>query len=122
MTETMNARALDASTQTAKKVRQCGRQGDLVIWRVRQTRSTAADAPTPAWGIQILAGQHGEHRIIAPAYRASGQTIHLPKGGLVVHTDVPERRHATLALPPGAWEWARQQELSPTGIVRQVQD
>ena len=84
------------------------RQGDILLVRV-------GDAPeggraTPAVGLLVGKGRHGEHRLGARRYARKGNLLSLPDGGRLVHTDEPHARHAAIELLPGDWRITRQRE------------
>ena len=97
----------------------CARQGDLIV-----TKKGESEANTGKPFAALLAdGVHGEHWVIAPkGGKLEGDTLDLPEGGVVVHTDKPAARHGALRLSPGAWKCDRLQELSIDGSVVRVED
>jgi hypothetical protein len=103
----------------APLVRECGRQGDLIVRRVGDATS---GSQTPA-ALLLAAGKHGEHWVVTTSGGAQrGDEIDLPDGGMVVHTDQPSARHGALRLASGRWECLREQELSTEGVVIRVAD
>jgi hypothetical protein len=48
--------------------------------------------------------------------------LSLPKGGLVVHTDIPKARHGALELAPGCWRFRQERELGDMGQIVAVKD
>lgn len=109
-----NPPLLEAST--------CARQGDLVLKRKGDAK--AKGNPTPTGGTMLIAGAHGEHRVVAESVTIDPQTgtVDLPEGGIVIHTDAPDGRHAAIRCAPGKWQFWRQQELTTDNIVAQVKD
>jgi hypothetical protein len=105
---------------SAVLVRQCGRQGDVIVRRLGDA-SVGGEA-TIEGGIVVAAGAHGEHRLIADAAVVEGGRVSLPTGGLLVHTDQPSARHGALELAPGQWEILRERELSMSDSIVEVKD
>jgi hypothetical protein len=98
------------------------RQGDVVLVRVGDPGRGNYDS-TPVGGIQLAAGQHGEHRLISSACRWDEPgIIELKEEGLLVHTDVPEARHGSIRLAPGRWEHRSLRELGADQVVQEVAD
>jgi hypothetical protein len=117
--------SVDGMTETVGPMR----QGDLILRRVGECDPTLSHAATPPYGVCLVAGSHGEHRMVAAQYRAMDNRapagwigISLPSGGAIVHTDVPSGRHPGRRLAPGVWECARQCELTLDGSVVLVKD
>lgn len=99
----------------------CARQGDVTLTRVGD-QDTGPHTPTPAGGIVIAAGMHGEHRLCAAQYRDVGKgRISVGEGAYLVHTDVPTDRHDPVGLQAGTYLICRAQEVV-AGEVVQVRD
>lgn len=116
-------RALELACDPAPKLtmHMAGRQGDVVIRRIGDAQGDGGSCPTGGW--LIAAGKHGEHRLIAPTgIVRDGGIVDLPQGGQLVHTDVPNARHGTIALNPGRFAFTGCKELGLDGIVQQVKD
>jgi hypothetical protein len=100
------------------------RQGDLLIRRIGDSKESGS--ATPAIGVCIKAGQHGEHMLVATSYvivrTKDSITVDLSDGGTLYHTDVPSSRHRAIEFTPGCWEFLDQQELGADRIVRKVID
>lgn len=99
----------------------CARQGDVVLERMGDCRDTAGCSPAPSGGWLMARGAHGDHRLFADLGLIVGDTVTLPNGGVVVHTDVPNARHGAIALAPGMWAKRALREMLGNEIVK-VQD
>ncbi len=111
-----------ADTSTIQTAKAKARQGDLVLWRVGDANPKIACIPTPKYGLGLIEGRHGEHRLVADAYHIEGTRMTLPAGGVVLHTDAPEGRHAAVRLAPGTWCYDRQQQLTADAVVVKQED
>jgi hypothetical protein len=98
------------------------RQGDVPVQWTGEADASLPYRATPEAGVIISAGLHGEHRLIAPAYAIVDGVVHLPQGGWLVHTDVPEERHGTLTYAPGAYRHMKLREMSLEGMIQEVRD
>ena len=106
-----------AGRTPAKVVTESMRQGDLVL---RRMGDCEADAPSaPEEGVLLIAGAHGEHRLMAAQadWDPATGALALPVGGLIVHTDAPHARHGAGLLIPGLWHAGRQRELGLTDAI-----
>lgn len=111
---------IDGGHVVAVDTTRSARQGDVIAVRVGPAAdNTSGHMPTPAGGVVIAAGAHGEHRLhaVLVVIRESGAgvdrrvTADLPAGGLVVHTDQPAARHTAIRLAPGRWSIQQTVEL-----------
>lgn len=99
------------------------RQGDVILLRVSDCdRDRKGYKKVPFGGVVVAAGRHGEHRLMADRYDTDGTILVLPDGGLLVHTDVPEARHATVRVGPGIYDRKKLRELSLNGLIQDVSD
>lgn len=100
------------------------RQGDLMLaWFGEAPPVTDARYnATEAGGIVLASGSHGEHRLVSDAMFVDGGKVVLGSVGLLVHTDKPDGRHATIVCRPGAWEIINQQEVGLDESIVQVKD
>lgn len=125
MTMTHEQRAIAIARDTTDiPIATCtARQGDLMLRRVEAADLPAAPTTRTATRLQLAAGQHGEHWLLAPGIVVLPDGIVvLPEGGSVVHTDVPEARHGTICLAPGAWQHWRLREVLADDTVVEVAD
>lgn len=109
----------------AHPVKDCGRQGDLLL--VRTTRKPDGEAKeVPESGTILAAGVHGEHRLVPmdePLFAiVTKSAVWISASAAVVHTDHPEGRHEALMLPPGTWKRQRERELTVDEAVVNVSD
>lgn len=117
MTHDVIAREIASTITTPRLAANTARQGDLLLRRLGPTTRRP-----PVRAIQLAAGSHGEHWAIGAAALAAGILDVGPAGVVVVHTDVPEARHAAIALAPGCWQIGIQRELGLDSVIRKVVD
>ena len=125
MQKTMSEHAATAAKIATQKknagtVTRCTRQGDVMAHRIGDAARSNGTCPKGGW--VVGKGQHGEHRVIAECGTVVENLIDLPLGGVLVHTDEPNARHAASTLIPGRWSFDICQELGIDGIVQKVQD
>lgn len=117
------ARDIAGSIATAQAPVICAtataRQGDLLLRRVCHD---AGVEPVDRASVLLAAGRHGEHWVVGQVARRDDVLLVGHAGGVVVHTDIPAARHASIALAPGEWAIGVQRELGLGQVVRQVVD
>lgn len=108
-----------ADADTAVLATTSARQGDLVLVREGDAPEDASYSETHA---MLAAGAHGEHRFLGDAEWRSTEALLIVREGVVVHTDVPDARHDSIRLAPGAWRYHTIRELSTDDVVVEVRD
>jgi hypothetical protein len=110
----------DTRSDTLRASVSC-RQGDLVLVRLPDQAPDPVVCVDRVGGRMVVRGSHGEHRLMGLSGHV-GDVLHLPDGGLMVHTDEPSGRHRPIELAPGCWSVRVQEELGIDMVVRKVVD